>query len=107
MKTAGYPSGTMSRGAWNNCGNGRTPWGTYLACEESFNGYFSSSDPELEIGAELKRYGVKLKDRGYAWATADERFDVSSHPNEPNRAGYVVEIDPFKWLSLDAGVPPA
>ena len=40
--------------------------GTYLACEESFKGYFSSSDPELETGAELKRYGVKLKDRGYA-----------------------------------------
>ena len=26
---------------------------------------------------------------------ADERFDVSKHPNEPNRAGYVVEIDPL------------
>ena len=25
----------------------------------------------------------------------DERFDVSKHPNEANRAGYVVEIDPF------------
>jgi len=25
----------------------------------------------------------------------DERFDISKHPNEPNRAGYVVEIDPL------------
>jgi secreted PhoX family phosphatase len=44
---------------------------------------------------QLKRYGVGNKDRGYAWATADERFDISKHPNEPNRAGYVVEIDPL------------
>jgi secreted PhoX family phosphatase len=28
-------------------------------------------------------------------AKVDERFDVSKNPNEPNRAGYVVEIDPF------------
>ena len=33
--------------------------------------------------------------------TADERFDISKHPNEPNRAGYVVEIDP-----LDPGSTP-
>ena len=99
VKTAADPNGTMSRGTWNNCGNGRTPWGTYLACEENFNGYFSSSDPELEIGAELKRYGVKHEDRGYAWATADERFDIATHPNEPNRAGYVVEVDPLNPTS--------
>ena len=94
LKTAADPEGTSSLGTWNNCGNGRTPWGTYLACEENFNGYFSSSDEEIEIGPELKRYGVGPKDWGYAWATADERFDISKHPNEPNRAGYVVEIDP-------------
>ena len=101
LKTAADPDGVSSLGTWNNCGNGRTPWGTYLACEENFNGYFSSSDPEIEIGAALKRYGVGPKDRGYAWATADERFDIAKHPNEPNRAGYVVEIDP-----LDPGSTP-
>ena len=101
LKTAADPDGVSSLGTWNNCGNGRTPWGTYLACEENFNGYFSSSDPEIEVGAALKRYGVGPKDRGYAWATADERFDIAKHPNEPNRAGYVVEIDP-----LDPGSTP-
>ncbi|MDF1737291.1 MAG: PhoX family phosphatase [Minwuia sp.] len=94
MKTAFDPTGTRSLGTWNNCGNGRTPWGTYLTCEENFNGYFSSSDPDLQPAAELGRYGVGLKDWGYAWATTDERFDISKHPNEPNRAGYIVEIDP-------------
>jgi len=95
VKTAADPSGTTALGTWNNCGNGRTPWGTYLACEENFNGYFSSSDESYEPSAELKRYGVSNKDWGYAWATADERFDISKHPNEPNRAGYIVEIDPL------------
>ena len=101
MKTAADPTGTRSMGTWNNCGNGRTPWGTYLACEENFNGYFSSSDPDLELGAAFGRYGIGLTDWGYAWATADERFDIAWHPNEPNRAGYVVEIDP-----LDPGATP-
>ena len=95
LKTAADPKGTKALGTWNNCGNGKTPWGTYLACEENFNGYFSSSDPDYAVSDAMKRYGVGLKDRGYAWATADERFDISKHPNEPNRAGYVVEIDPL------------
>jgi len=95
LKTSADPSGTVSLGTWNNCGNGRTPWGTYLTCEENFNGYFSSSDPDFAIPAELQRYGVSHEDWGYGWANVDARFDVSKEPNEPNRAGYVVEIDPL------------
>lgn len=95
LKTDADPTGTTSLGTWNNCGNGRTPWGTYLTCEENFNGYFSSSDKDLPIPAHLKRYGIDHDDWGYNWAMADERFDISKHPNEPNRSGYVVEIDPF------------
>ncbi len=95
MKTATDPAGTTALGTWNNCGNGRTPWGTYLACEENFNGYFSSSDPDVALPDGFKRYGIKAEDWGYGWAMTDERFDVSRHPNEPHRAGYVVEIDPL------------
>ena len=95
MKTVADPDGTTTLGTWNNCGNGRTPWGTYLTCEENFNGYFSSSDETLDVPAELQRYGIGRKDWGYAFAMTDERFDISKHPNEPNRVGYVVEIDPF------------
>lgn len=95
MKTTADPTGTKTLGTWNNCGNGRTPWGTYLACEENFNGYFSGPSDDYQVSDELKRYGVSGKDWGYGWAKIDQRFDVSKNPNEPNRAGYVVEIDPF------------
>ena len=95
MKTTMDPKGVLAKGTWNNCGNGRTPWGTFLTCEENFNGYFSSSDELNEPSVELKRYGVGNKDWGYAWATVDERFDISKHPTEPNRFGYIVEIDPL------------
>ena len=95
LKTAADTSGTQSLGTWNNCGNGRTPWGTYLACEENFNGYFASSDEAFDSGEKHKRYGVGNKDWGYNWFKFDERFDISKHPNESHRVGYVVEIDPM------------
>jgi uncharacterized protein len=94
LKTEADPTGTRSLGTWNNCGSGRTPWGTYLTCEENFNGYFSAADKAHEVSPELARYGVSESDWGYGWARIDDRFDVSKNPNEPNRAGYVVEIDP-------------
>ncbi len=94
MKTSADPSGTRCLGTWNNCANGSTPWGTYLTCEENFNGYYSSSDPDYPLSAEKKRYGIGHKDRGYGWATIDDRFDISKEPNESNRNGYVVEYDP-------------
>jgi secreted PhoX family phosphatase len=83
-------------GTINNCANGYTPWNTYLTCEENFNGYFaveagtySPADAALQ-----KRYGVG-GDRNN-WATHDPRFVVTpASPNEPNRFGWVVEIDPF------------
>lgn len=95
LRTATDPDGVRSLGTWNNCGNGRTPWGTYLACEENFNGYFASSDPDYLPNDAMQRYGVGMKDWGYGWWKEDERFDISKHPNESNRCGYVVEINPL------------
>lgn len=94
MKTEADATGTRSLGTWNNCGSGRTPWGTYLTCEENFNGYFSAADAAHEVNADLKRYGISAADWGYGWAQVEDRFDVSKHPHEPNRAGWVVEVDP-------------
>ncbi len=84
------------KGTFNNCASGKTPWGTYLTCEENFNGYFMSSDANEKVSAEFKRYGINTKDWGYGWGKYDDRFDFSKVPNEPNRHGYIVEIDPTK-----------
>ncbi|MDC0948410.1 PhoX family phosphatase [Gammaproteobacteria bacterium] len=99
MKTGADSSGTRSLGTFNNCGSGRTPWGTYLSCEENFNGYFGSSQSgESQLSAQLhagfSRYGIGADGWGYDYHKWDERFDTAQNPNEPHRAGWVVEVDP-------------
>jgi hypothetical protein len=94
LQTAADPTGMEVLGTLNNCGAGRTPWGTYLTCEENFNGYFGSTDPELQLPEGFDRYGIALES-GYAYERFDPRFDIAQTPNEPNRHGYVVEIDPL------------
>ncbi len=96
LSTRGDPSGMEVLGTFNNCGCGVTPWGTYLTCEENFNGYFSSSDPELPLNMAQTRYGIGHHDFGYGWSRFDERFDIAAEPHEANRFGYVVEFDPLK-----------
>ncbi len=93
MKTGADTSGTKVLGTFNNCANGETPWGTYLTCEENFNGYFAA--PGAELDKHQKRYGLMDKDRGYQWYKFDDRFDMTKEPNEPHRYGWVVEIDPM------------
>lgn len=99
LKTEADPTGTASLGTFNNCGSGRTPWGTYLTCEENFNGYFGATaevDYDEEIAKGYKRYGISTKAEpgSYNYHGFDPRFDVSVNPNEPHRAGYIVEINP-------------
>jgi uncharacterized protein len=92
LKTAADPQGMKPLGTLNNCAAGQTPWGTYLTCEENFNGYFNASDKPSN---DEKRYGLRAKGFGYRWHEHDERFDMAKTPNEPNRFGWVVEIDPM------------
>ncbi|EEO01501.1 TPA: PhoX family phosphatase [Vibrio cholerae] len=94
LKTAEDPTGLNVLGTLNNCANGETPWGTYLTCEENFNGYFGSDDEQNKLTDQHKRYGVKTGESDYQWHKHDARFDVAKNPNEPNRFGWVVEIDP-------------
>jgi hypothetical protein len=97
LKTQADPSGRRVLGTINNCASGITPWGTYLTCEENFIDYFKGP---AEPDAHQRRWG--LRKRGptfYRWDEFDERFDASWHPNEPNRFGWVVEIDPFDFSS--------
>ena len=92
LKTDFDPDGRIVLGTLNNCGHGHTPWGTYLSCEENWNAYFHGrKDPPPDEA----RYGVKPGGFGYRWHEFDERFDVARHPHEPNRFGWVVEVDPF------------
>ena len=105
LKTAYSPDGTATRGTINNCGSGRTPWGTYLTCEENWAGYFVNRDAELP--REQARYGVPTVNSGYRWDSAEERFDASSkaadalgdYRNAPNTFGWMVEIDPYSPTS--------
>ncbi len=91
------PNGNTALGTVNNCANGYTPWGTYLTCEENFNGYFGASDPAWAATESQQRYGFSANGFGYGWHLFDKRFDLSDpdYRNEENRFGWVVEIDPF------------
>lgn len=103
LKTEADPTGTTSLGTFNNCGAGRTPWGTYLTCEENFNGYFGANSglpTDAAIAAGYARYGISAGGGGYNYHLFDPRFDVSVNPNEPHRAGFIVEIDPANPESM-------
>lgn len=93
LKTKADPTGKKVLGTFNNCANGETPWGTYLTCEENFNDFFGS-EQNAELTPDDKRYGIKAEQSDYQWHNFDDRFDVAKNPNEPNRFGWVVEIDP-------------
>jgi secreted PhoX family phosphatase len=100
MQTSADPTGSEVLGTINNCAGGITPWGTWLMAEENFHGYFwsdqqeppsteTSDDPATILNA---RYGVPGK--WYAWGKFHDRFNIDLEPNEPNRFGWMVEVDP-------------
>lgn len=119
MVTRHSPDGSRTRGTVNNCASGFTPWGTYLACEENWAGYFrriAATDNPNRSAKELAsfaRYGVSGNGREL-WATVttadpqDTRFSrwnamkvgasadgSDDFRNAPNTFGWNVEIDPF------------
>jgi len=119
MVTKYSPTGTNARGTLNNCGTGKTPWGSFLTGEENWAGYFtrSGTDNTTRGGAtarsvvSLNRYG---RSQGAAsrhgWesgGSADPyaRWNISQlgtstdgsddYRNELNTFGYIVEVDPY------------
>jgi hypothetical protein len=92
MRTAADPAGRRVLGTLNNCASGKTPWGTYLSGEENWAGYFKARSQPT---AHEARWGVRGKGDWYGWPAHDARFDVNQNPHEPNRFGWVVELDPM------------
>ncbi len=92
VKTAADPEGRFVLGTLGNCSGGTTPWGTILSGEENFNGFFRTNG----TSAEDRRYGLGNAATGMGWEQEDPRFDARGEDfrNEPNRFGYIVEIDP-------------
>ena len=94
MQTSADPSGTKVSGMVNNCAGGQTPWGTWLTAEENINGYFWGKLEDGHANAKgFKRYGIP--GNWYNWGAYEPRFDITKEPNEANRFGWIVEIDPF------------
>ena len=92
LKTSADDTGTKVLGTINNCAGGVTPWGTYIMAEENFHGYFQGALPEGHAETEnYERYGVP--GGSYEWGNFQDRFDLSKEPNEPNRFGWVIEVD--------------
>jgi secreted PhoX family phosphatase len=75
MATEFDPTGRTVRGTLNNCGHGKTPWGTYLGCEENWAFYFNNAQGDTlpaqgvdlawdKIVASRARYGVATTSYG-------------------------------------------
>lgn len=112
VKTPFSPNGAQVRGTNNNCGNGTTPWGTYITAEETWSACFvnKGTPPAHQI-----RIGVPTTKGRYGWETAAgdvsevngefARFNVTETGdgdwrNEINGFGYLVEIDPYDPSSI-------
>ncbi|WP_445116588.1 PhoX family protein [Acinetobacter sp. WZC-1] len=118
LQTKYSPAARKTRGTHNNCGNGYTPWGTYLTTEENYIGYFirNTGDNARRSPAEiiaLNRYGLREGSSSrYDWETAvgqlesQDLYDrwnssviadsaAQDYRNSANTFGWIVEIDPF------------
>jgi secreted PhoX family phosphatase len=93
LKTSADPTGARVIGTVNNCAGGITPWGTYLMAEENFNFYFLGEIEGHAEQANYARYGIPGK--RYPWGKFHPRFDIDAEPNEANRFGWIVEVDPL------------
>ncbi|WP_420753602.1 PhoX family protein [Rhodococcus sp. O3] len=102
LKTDADPTGTRVLGTLNNCSGGLTPWGTVLSGEENFNQYFANAEQVTDpvVAERLARYGIEGGASERKWERFDPRFDVAANPNEVNRFGWIVEVNPWDATSV-------
>ncbi|MFW0783776.1 PhoX family phosphatase [Gordonia sp. CPCC 206044] len=96
VTTSADPAGTTILGTIGNCSGGLTPWGTMLSGEENFNNYFANAGKVTDPASKdrLDRYSFADDEDEHQWGRFEKRFDLAQEPNEANRFGYVVEVDP-------------
>jgi uncharacterized protein len=101
--------GTEVLGTLNNCANGYTPWGTYLTCEENFNGYFGWNGATIAASRTSRSRRALRHHHRTASATAGTPWmrasTPTSRPTSRNRFGWVVEIDPFARTPSPSSAP--
>ena len=106
---------TQCRGTLNNCGTGKTPWGTFVSGEENWFGYFTrdakdddARKKDKQVQA-LNRYGRRAgaaSRHGWESGGTEDRFvrwnnsaigasAKDDYRNEMNSFGYVVEVDAY------------
>ncbi|MFT3661597.1 MAG: PhoX family phosphatase [Gordonia sp. (in: high G+C Gram-positive bacteria)] len=102
VRTSADPSGRTILGTFANCSGGVTPWGTVLSGEENVNGYFMNASAVKDSPAvqRLARYGFEDDADHHRWGRYEKRFDLAQEPNEANRFGYIVEVDPHDPKSV-------
>jgi secreted PhoX family phosphatase len=108
---------TKTRGTLNNCGTGKTPWGSFVSGEENWSGYFvrgaadNAARGNDKSVASLNRYGRSqgaASRHGWESGGADDKYarwnnsklgasldGSDDYRNEMNGMGYIVEADPY------------
>ena len=114
--------GTRTRGTLNNCGTGKSPWGTFVTGEENWAGYFNRSASDNAARANnksviaLNRYGQSqglasrhgwqtggTEDKYARWNNSKIGTSTSGNDdyrNELNGMGYMVEMDAYDKTRL-------
>ncbi len=99
LKTKDDPSGRAIIGTLANCAGGQTPWGTVLIAEENIHHYFGGNPRGTSEEANHLGMGITTE-LYFSWYLHYPRFNVEVEPHEPNRFGWMVEIDPYDPTSM-------